>query len=483
MASKIIECPNFKAKGTAFVLTLQTSAMKGKLLSILALLLLLSGCQGAKYHYKQGNKYAEAHSLKNAVTEYKQALDRKPGKVKYVLAMENYGNALLEELYTNYRFADGNDSLSVYRFLEAEKWTNYLSRYISVDRYKGFYDQDFGAQKGRYMASVYDRSKALIRAKNYPQAKVRLEELSKLDGGYKDVQALLQFSEVEPIYTAALALFEQGKYRETYAALAGMISKYPEQKELAKLQEEALERGKYYLGIVADGRITGSEASMSAAVQSRLIRELYAKKDPFLELLDRTNFDLLQTEQEAIIEGKTTDEALTQELLVANAYAKLVITLVDEQNGDVRRERKKGFERYYVTSKNAEGKTVKTAKYRKVYYTEYWKENSAHYTAELTLTDRATSKILEVKSFEFSKKSTVNYIDYSNDQLFPGYWKYQNRTHSSDRPQLSESKRRSLAQLRKASHSPKSTAAMRKDAVAEFAQDAAHSIHALELTP
>ncbi|MGB1184965.1 MAG: hypothetical protein ACPG4S_07355, partial [Schleiferiaceae bacterium] len=109
--------------------------MKGKLLSILALLLLLSGCHGARYHYTQGNKYAEARSLKNAVTEYKQALDRKPGKVKYVLAMENYGNALLEELYTNYRFADGNDSLSVYRFLEAEKWTTYLSRYMSTDRY------------------------------------------------------------------------------------------------------------------------------------------------------------------------------------------------------------------------------------------------------------------------------------------------------------------------------------------------------------
>jgi len=77
----------------------------------------------------------------------------------------------------------------------------------------------------------------------------------------------------------------------------------------------------------------------------------------------------------------------------------------------------------------------------------------------------------------------VNYIDYGNDQLFPGNWKYQNRAHASDRPQLSESRRRTLAQMRKASHSPKSTAAMRKEAVAEFAVDAAKSIHALELTP
>jgi len=222
---------------------------------------------------------------------------------------------------------------------------------------------------------------------------------------------------------------------------------------------------------------------MSAAVQSRLIREIYAKKDPFLTLLDRTNFTLLQSEQEAIIEGKTTDEALTQELLVAHAYAKLVITMVDEREGRLRSERKKGYERYYVTSKDAEGKTVKEAKYRKVYYTEYSKENSAHYTAELTLTDRATSEILEVKSFDFSRTSSVNYIDYTNDQLFPGYWKYQNKQHRSDRPELSENKRRNLSRLRQANRSPKSTGAMRKEAIAEIASKAAHRIHELELTP
>lgn len=460
--------------------------MKLKLLSILSLFslgLLLSSCHGARYHYKQGNKYAEARSLKNAVTEYKQALDRKPGKVKYRLAMENYGNALLEELYTNYRFADGNDSLSVYKFLEAEKWTDYLSRYISVDRYEGFYRRDYEAQLGRYMSAVYDRAKGLIRGKKYDVAKLRLEELAELKKGYKDVEALLRFSEVEPIYTAALGEFEKGAYRKAYATLAPMINKYPDQQELQKLQDECLARGTYHLGIVSDPRLTGKEAAMSAALQSAVIREIHRKGDPFLELLDRTNFELLNAEQDAIVEGKTADEALTEELLVADAYLKVVITLLDEQDGRLRREQKKGFERYYVTSKDKEGKTIKTAKYRKVTYNEYWGESRAHYTAELTLTDRATSKILEVRSFEFTDRNSVHYIDFKNDQLFPGYWKYQNRAHSSDRPQLSEGKRRELARLRGANRNLKSTAAMRKEAVQSFAGKTANSIHALELMP
>jgi len=460
--------------------------MKLKLLyifSFFSLALLLSSCLGARYHYKQGNKYAQGRSLKNAVTEYKQALDRKPEKVKYRLAMENYGNALLEELYTNYRFADGNDSLSVYKFSEADKWTNYLSRYISVDRYEGFYRQDYEAQLGRYMSEVYDRAKGLIRNKKYDVAKVRLQELAELKEDYKDVKALLRFSEVEPIYTAALGEFEKGAYRQAYATLAPMIRKYPDQQELQQLQDECLARGIYHLGIVSDPRLSGKEAAMSAALQSAVIRAIHRKDDPFLELLDRTNFELLNAEQDAIVEGKTADEALTEELLVADAYLKVVITLLDEQDGRLRSEQKKGFERYYVTSKDKEGKTVKTAKYRKVTYNEYWGESQAHFTAEFTLTDRATSKILEVRSFEFTDRNSVHYIDFKNDQLFPGYWKYQNRAHSSDRPQLSEGKRRELARLRGANKNLKSTAAMRKEAVQSFADKTANSIHALELTP
>ena len=119
-------------------------------------------------------------------------------------------------------------------------------------------------------------------------------------------------------------------------------------------------------------------------------------KDPFIELVDRTNFDLIQQEQEAIVQGSTADGALTQEILSANAYLKVTINIADEIEGELRSETKKGYERYYVETKNKEGETVKTAKYRKVFYREFFKENSVHYIAELVLTNRATSHVEEV---------------------------------------------------------------------------------------
>tara|TARA_Y100000385_G_C13108096_1_gene649706 strand:- start:3096 stop:4475 length:1380 start_codon:yes stop_codon:yes gene_type:complete len=457
-------------------------AMK-KISLLLLFSILFTGCQGPRYHYKQGMKFAEARVLKQSVTEFKYSIDRRPNNAKYLSAMSNYGTALLEELYTNYRFADGNDSLSVYKFLDAEKWTNYLKPYISVSRYEGFYTQDFQSQKRRFMANVYERCHDLIRHEHYAQANTRLKELARLDKNYKDVQALLRFSEVEPIYTEALHQFEMGEYRRSYYTLEPMHKKYPEQNELQLLMEEALERGKYRIGIVSDPNLSGKELSISSAVQSRLISEIYAMKDPFIELVDRTNFELIQQEQEAIVQGSTADGALTQEILSANAYLKVTINIADEIEGELLSETKKGYERYYIESKNKEGETVKTAKYKKVFYREFTKENSVHYIAELILTNRATSQIISVKTLEYDNKDNAHYIEYRNDQLFPGYWKYQSKVHVSDRPEISEYKRKQLNNLRKASRSLQNPATMRKGAINNFARTGSLHIKSLDLKP
>jgi len=421
--------------------------------------------------------------LKPAVTEYKKALDKKPEKVNFLIAMEHRGSALLEELYTNYRFADGNDSLSVYKFLEAAKWTTYLKKYISVDRYEGFYEVDYQQQLSSYINAVYKRSKLLIRSRSFDKAQIRLIELETLKPGFRDVKELLTFSEVEPIYTKALTLFEKGSYRAAFAVIEPILLKYPKQQELRTLKCEALSRGTYRLGIISDAQITGKAATISAALQSRLISALFSNKDPFIELLDRTNFNLLQNEQQAIINGGTSEEAVTQELLSAHAYLKVVVTGVDEEEGLLISQNKTGYERYYVDKKDDEGKTVKEAKYTKVRYREFTKENKVHYTAQLTLTDRATSKIIAVEIFEYSNSDRTHYIDYSGNNLFPGYWKYQNKAHHSDRPEINESKRRQLARLKQASKSVKSPITMRKDAVASFASRSASAVQLLKLEP
>ena len=446
---------------------------------ILCGLLLLSACKGAKYHYKSGKKYAQASMLKESVTSYKKAIDRKPNKVKYRIAMEETASALLEELYTNYRFADGNDSASIYKFRDAEKWRNYLAPYINTSRYEGFYDRDYNDQLSRFLGQKYERSNKWIRTRQYERAQKNLIEIKELDPDYKDVKALLEFAEVEPIYVSALELLEKSEYRNAYELLQPTLKKYPKQNLLRKLEEQAIERGKYRLGIISDPNITGSEATMSAALQSAVISLIQREKDPFLELLDRTNFDLLQQEQDAIINGTTNEAAVTQELLAADGYLKVIITHAHEEEGRLFQETKKGWEKYYVTEKNEEGEDIKKAKYKKVTYLEYHKRNEAGYDMQVALVERATSKILWTESYHQDFNDEVHYVQYSGSgSLYSGSWRYQNKAHPSDR-RSNDSGR--LNRLRKGNKRVKSTSSMRKDAVGILAKKAADYVLAQKL--
>ena len=446
---------------------------------ILCTMLLLSACKGAKYHYKSGQKYAKASMLKESVTSYKKAIDRKPNKVKFRIAMEETGSALLEELYANYRFADGNDSVSIYKFRDAEKWRSYLVPYINTSRYEGFYDRDYNDQLDRFLGQKYERSNKWIRTRQYERAQKNLVEIKELKPDYKDVKALLEFAEVEPVYIAALELLEQSEYRNAYELLQPTLKKYPKQNLLRKLEEQAIERGKYRLGIISDPNITGSEATMSAALQSAVISLIQREKDPFLELLDRTNFDLLQQEQEAIINGTTNEAAVTQELLAADGYLKVIITHAHEEEGRLFQETKKGWEKYYVTEKNEEGEEIKKAKYKKVTYIEYHKRNEAGYDMQVALVERATSKILWTESYHQDFSDEVNYVQYSGSgSLYSGSWRYQHKAHPSDR-RSNDSGR--LNRLRKGNKRVKSTSSMRKDAVGILAKKAADYVLAQKL--
>jgi hypothetical protein len=418
--------------------------------------------------------------LKESVTAYKQAIDRKPGRVKYRMAIDQQGNALLEELYTNYRFADGNDSLSIYKFLEAEKWRNYLKPYINTSRYEGFYDRDYADQLDRFLSQKYIRAEKWIRTRQFERAQSNLEEIKSLDPNYKEVQSLLEFSEVEPIYVQALDLFEENKFREVNDLLQPMLKKYPKQEMLKKLEEQAIERGKYRLGIISDPNITGSEATMSAALQSAVISLIQKNDDPFLELLDRTNFEMLQQEQEAIINGTTNEAAVTQELLAADAYLKVIITHVYENEGTLNQQTRRGWERYYVTTKNDEGEEVKKAMYKKVTYREFTKQNEASYDMQLAMVERATSRILWSESFHHEDKDEIHYVEFSGTgDLFSGDWRYQNKEHPSDRRRNDSG---SMNRLVKANKRIQSTSSMRKDAISSLAQKAAAHVNQQKLT-
>ncbi len=446
--------------------------------------LFLVGCHGAQYHFKQGNKYAEAAMLQRAVTEYKMALDRKPQKMKYVLAMNKEGNALLSELYGRTQLSE-SDSSFVYNYLEAEKWRLYLKRYLdNVDMYKsGILAEEFERNKGAYLKRGIELCEELNRLEEFDRAQKKLNELLKLDPNNRKVKELLEFAEVEPVYKDGLKAFEARDYRAVYNILSPIISKYPHQNLLVDLRNEALERGTYRLGftqVEARQRTT----MLANSIRSGMISHIARYKDPFIQLLDRSNMDLLIGEQNAILDGRTASGmGVEQELLTADAYVTIDVVSFTENEGELVRETKKGWEEYVYKIKDSEGNDVTKREYKKVTYDEYFQENSAQYEVNITLVERASSRILESHTEVFSDQSRINYISFSGKgALYPGNWKYKLIDHRTDYRSTSIVERNRMANLQRATRRIKSTDEMRSAASVQFSQQFAEFIHNLQLT-
>lgn len=446
--------------------------------------LFLVGCHGAQYHFKQGNKYAEAAMLKRAVTEYKMALDRKPDKLKYVLAMNTEGNALLSELYGKTQLSE-SDSSFVYNFLEAEQWRTYLGKYLdNAEMYKSsILTEEFERNKGAYIRRSIELAEEWNRLEAFDRSQTKLKELLKLDPNNAKVKELLEFAEVEPVYKEGLKAFENRDYRTAYGILSPTIHKYPHQNLLVDLRDEALERGSYRLGFTqVDAR--QRTTMLANSIRSGMISQIARYKDPFIILLDRSNIGLLKDEQNAILDGRTSSgNGIEQELLAADAYVTIDVVAFSENEGELIREEKRGWEEYTYKIKDAEGNDVNKTEYKKVTYDEYFKENSVQYEVNITLVERATSRILESYTEAFSEQSKVNYISFSGKgALYPGYWKYKLIDNRSDYRSTSIVERNRLANLQRASRRIKSTDEMRGNASVQFSRQFAEFIYNLKLT-
>lgn len=443
----------------------------------------LSSCHGAKYHYRQGNKYSEVNLLKRAVTEYKMALNRKPTKLKYVLAMNTSGNALLSELYGNVQLTS-SDSTFIYGYLDAEKWRKFLTPYVeNVELYKSaILEEEFQKIKESYIHDEVERSKGWIRNNQFVIAQNKLAELQSLDPRNNEVAELLQFAEVEPVYRDALDWFDRQEYRKVYELVEPLIRKYPNQKDLTALQNEALSRGVFRLGFT-DAEGTGTEVNFLNSIRSGVITQVSKYRDPFLEMLDRTNFELLRSEQEAILDGVTSEgRGLRQELLAADAFVTLDIVIMDEVEGDVRHEEKKGWEETFVKSKNSEGEVITKSVFNKVKYDEYYQKNEVRYEVNLSLVNRASSLIMESHAVSFVDQDEVRYIVFNGKgKLYPGYWKWLLIDSKSDYRSMNFREINEVAKMRKSDRRIKSTGQMRRTASTQMSSQLAEFIYNLKL--
>lgn len=461
--------------------------MHKRLPFILAVIIALSitGCKGAKYYYKQGNQFADAGMLEKAVDAYLVSYHKKPKKAKYSIALAKYGTMLLEEVYADFyqSSVNGNDSLAVHHYRNAQNWSKKLEGHVDEERFGSTYEVRYKNHVKQYIGAKVARAKELIAQDQFERAQFLLNHLKGIAPSNHEVGNLLEFATVEPAYRAALALMEQKDYRGVHATLEPIIARYPNQDVLVKLSNMAVERGNYVLGILDfNSSSIGSDALLQGT-RSRFIQRIQQINDPFLTIVDRADLDVIASEQQAILEGAMeSEDGLSQRILAADAYVRMVITEFDEHEGRWIRTEKRGYAETKRRVKQPDGSHKTIVEHSKVRYTEVQKEHRVNYRINLELIDRATSQIIEIKTLSYHERSTLHYVDYSGKgTLVPGYWKYSSKKHDSDYVSKNVSEKNTLRQLIRNGRTIRSISSMRSDGVDEIGVAFANYIDGLKL--
>jgi len=146
--------------------------------------------------------------------------------------------------------------------------------------------------------------------------------------------------------------------------------------------------------------------------------------DPFLKVIDRTNFDQLIDEQRINLSG-VVDESTAAEagkLLGVKFLLGGTLLQITKEKGKLSKVRKNGYKAVKVKKYNSETKEdYYVTEYKKTYFYEYKQKNRAYVSEQLKVISLTTGEIVVSKIISKESLDEVHYYNYEGDanKLYP----------------------------------------------------------------
>jgi len=401
-------------------LTLRVIGILGVILA-----LFFAGCTGSKSLSKKAGKLEEAGLYSDAAMFYYNSLLKNNNNIDARIGLTKTGQRVLNDKLDDFSKAKamGETKEAVYDFLDAMAFYDKVERLGIELEYPNYFNDDFEAEKLKYVKGLYEESNELMAERKFDQANGLLKEIERLLPGYKDVSDLKNTAVNEPIYLEGVEHFDAGRYRLAYYELDQVYLNDPNYKDVAILRDECLDLGKFPVAI-GEFDNSSSRKGMEKRLKAFVITELSAIDDPFLRIVERENLEMVLEEQRMNLSG-IVDESTAVEvgnLLGAKAIITGTLISYNEKAGKLRVNEKNGYEAYRVKlySKEEDRHYYQT-RYKPVTYKEYYNAN------EVTLSFQYKAISLETGEVLFSniskKKMTddVYYAGYSGEatKLYP----------------------------------------------------------------
>ncbi len=191
---------------------------------------------------KQAEQFEAAGMFREASDMYYQALQKKPTKADYKIALKRTGQMYYEELASAAKnsFSRGEYKETVYHFLEAEELISKIERTgisIKADPAMKHY---FSDAKDRYLEDRYEAGQRQISEQEFQEAKTIFKEIHNIDPDYKDTRIYLNQATFEPLYREGSQLFTEGRFMDAWYKWDEIYASEKNYKDVKDRMDQAL---------------------------------------------------------------------------------------------------------------------------------------------------------------------------------------------------------------------------------------------------
>lgn len=206
----------------------------------LALLLILSACNGSKKYFKAAERLEKQGLVNEAAEYYLESLQRKPtnvdARVKLKSVGQKYASNLASDFFRNYNTQQVESSLE--SFEKLKEFASKTAALSVIMDYPKSYEDDYQKMVESYCSKNYNLAYGMVNQKKYNESITYINNVKKYNPNYKTTSQLEIISYCEPLYQTAILSLETKNYASALVTLSKIKSKtenYKDYKELYDL--------------------------------------------------------------------------------------------------------------------------------------------------------------------------------------------------------------------------------------------------------
>ena len=356
---------------------------------------------------------------------YYQALLKKPDFIEARQALYRTGEQVVNNKLSSF-FQQSKSGLvkeAVYTYIDIDKYVKKMKNVKVELEIPATYTADFENLKAQYVAGLYEEGLEYMDGENYQAAETVFKEIGRLEPNYKDSKKLEKIAYVEPLYRKGSKALEEGRYRTAYYAFDEVVKVDAGYKDAKLLRDEALQKGMVTIGILSIENGT-PVVNADKKAEAHLITALSKTDDPFLKVIDRTDYNRIIEEQKLNLSGIVDESTAAEAGKLLGVKFLLGGTLLEftQTKGRLQKVKKAGFKKVKIKKHNSEtDEDYYVYEYRKVYYWEYSQENKAYVSAQVKLISLTTGETVFSKIVSKENTDKIHYIVYegNSQNLYP----------------------------------------------------------------